>query len=108
MIYIYIIYYIIYFRSGLAASGLRSFRSLRPCLARADNSGLGAGLASLQADLSIQDGLLATFQADLCVQDELLATLQADLSVQNDLLATLQADLSVQGPHSDRNCVRNS
>ena len=50
-----------------------------PRPAWADNSGLGAGLASLQADLSIQDGLLATFQADLSVQDDLPATLQADL-----------------------------
>ena len=96
----------------------------------------GAGRASSQADLSIQDGLLATFQADLSVQDDLLATLQADLSVQDTLLATLQADLSVQdallatlqtdlsaqdallatsqvdlpiqGPHTNRICVRNS
>ena len=95
----------------------------------AHNSGHGAVLASLQADLSIQDGLLASFQADLVqddlpatlqadlpatlqadlsVQDALLAILQVDLSVQNDLLATLQTDLSVQGPHSDRICVRNS
>ena len=68
----------------------------------------GAVLASLQADLSIQDGLLATFQGDLSVQNDLPATLQVDLSVQNDLLATLQTDLSVQGPHSDKMSVRNS
>ena len=67
-----------------------------PGPAWADNSGLGTGLASLQADLSIQDGLLATLQADLSVQDTLPATSQANLSVQDNLPATLQANLSVQ------------
>ena len=67
-----------------------------PGPAWADNSSLGAGLASLQADLSIQDDLLATFQADLSVQDALPATLQTDPSVRDDLLASSQADLSAR------------
>ena len=38
--------------------------------------------------------LLATLQADLSVQDDFLATLLADLSVQDDFLETLQAEPS--------------
>ena len=73
-----------------------SFLAALPGPAWADNSGLGTGLASLQADLSVQDTLPATSQANLSVQDNLPATLQANLSVQDNLPATLQADLSVQ------------
>ena len=53
-------------------------------------------LATLQADLPVQDDFLATLQADLSVQDDFLAILRADLSVQADFLSTLQANLSVQ------------
>ena len=50
-------------------------------------------LATLQADLSVQDGLPATLQAEFSIQDDLPATFQADLSVQDDLLAILQSKL---------------
>ena len=84
----------------------QNFRPWRPC--PGPHSDHGAVLASLQADLSVEDNLSATLQANLSVQEDLLATLQADPFVQAEFLATLQADLSVQGPHSDRIRVRNS
>ena len=79
-----------------SAFGVRTFADFRPLAthlalpgpAWADNSGLGAGLASLQADLSVKDDLPPTIQANLSVQDDLPATLRADLSVHDELVAT--------------------
>ena len=85
----------------LLGPAYQAFAPANPALPTGLYSYHGVVLASLQADLSVEDDLSATLQANLSVQEDLLATLQADPFVQAEFLATLQADLSVQGPHSD-------
>ena len=58
-------------------------------------SSLKTLLATLQANLSVQDDFPAFLQAKLTVQDDFPASLQADLSVQDNFSAFLKADLSV-------------